>query len=332
MPDGNGHAGHDHGVSAGSDRRLLTLGLGLIVAFMAAEVATGIVAHSLALLSDAGHMLTDAGAIGLSLVAIHLAQRPPGGAMTFGLKRAEILSAQLNGATLAVLGAWIVYEAIRRIVSPPAVEGTLVLIVALAGVLVNLAATWAISRANRENLAVEGSFQHLLTDLYAFIATAIAATIILTTGFDRADAIASLLVAASMLRAAYGLLRASGRVFLEAAPEGLEPAEIGNALLDEPGVVEVHDLHVWEVTSGFPALSAHVLVKPETDCHAARAHLAELLDDRFGVHHTTLQVEHTTEGALLQLEDGPRRAAARGRARRRAVLGASSRCRDASSS
>jgi len=302
------HAAHRHGVSAHADRRHLAIALALIVGFMVAEVVTGIVAHSLALLSDAAHMLTDAAALGFSLIAIGLARRPARGAMTFGLKRVEILSAQVNGITLLVLAGLIVYEAIRRLISPPEVLAGLILAVALAGVAVNLAATWTLSRANRESLNVQGSFQHLLTDLYAFIGTAIAAVVILTTGFERADPIASLLVAGLMLRSSYGLLRASGRVFMEAAPKDIDPDVIGRALVAEPGVVEVHDLHVWEVTSGFPALSAHVLVETEADCHKARLNLAQLLEQRFDIQHSTLQVEHQAE-RLLHVES-PGRAGA----------------------
>jgi cobalt-zinc-cadmium efflux system protein len=248
-------------------------------------------------------MLTDAGAIALSLVAARLAARPARGPMTYGLGRTEILSAQVNGATLLVLGLLIVYEGVRRLVDPPGVEAVPVLAVAVAGIGVNLAAVRILSRANRDSLNVEGSFQHLLTDLYAFIGTAIAAIVILTTGFDRADAIASLAVAALMLRSAFGLLKASGRVFMEAAPEGVDPVEIGQALAAQPGVVEVHDLHVWEVTSGFPALSAHVVVTQEADCHAARAALEGVLRKRFGLEHTTLQVEHRAPTELLTIED-----------------------------
>ncbi|HEY8640380.1 MAG TPA: cation diffusion facilitator family transporter, partial [Solirubrobacterales bacterium] len=257
-------------MSADADRGKLGIALGLIVGFMAVEVTVGILASSLALLSDAAHMLTDATAIGLSLVAIRLAQRPAKGALTFGLKRTEILSAQFNGATLLVLGLLIIYEGIRRLITPPGVAGTAVLVVALVGIVVNLAASWTLSKANRESMNVEGAYQHILTDLIAFIITAIAGAVILTTGFRRADGIASLVVAAVMLRAAYQLLKASGRVFLEAAPQGVDPDAIGRALVAEPGVSEVHDLHVWEITSGFPALSAHVLVGTDCNCHAAR--------------------------------------------------------------
>src|SRR5947207_14074586 len=247
---------HAHPVRAGDDRRALSIALALILGFMVAEVAVGILADSLALISDAGHMLTDAAAIALSLVAARLARRPAEGAMTFGLGRAEILSAQVNGITLLVLAVLITWEAIQRLGSPPSVDAGAVLVVAIAGVGVNLLAARVLAGAGRDSLNVEGSFRHIVTDLYAFIATAIAAVVILATGFDRADAIASLFVAALMLQAAYVLLRASGRVFLEAAPEGVDVPSIGTALAAEPHVVEVHDLHVWEVTSGFPALSA----------------------------------------------------------------------------
>ncbi len=296
-----GHEGHAHGVSADADSQKLAVALGLIVAFMAVEVVTGVIAHSLALLSDAGHMLTDAVAIGLSLVAVRLAQRPAQGALTFGFKRLEILSAQFNGATLLVLAVLIIYEAISRLVSPPQVRGGLILAIALVGIVVNLAATWTLAKANRQSMNVEGSFQHMLTDLYAFIGTAIAAGIILATGFQRADPIASLLVAGLMLRSSYGLLRDSGRVFLEAAPKGLNPEAIGQGMISQPGVVEVHDLHVWEVTSGFPALSAHVLVRGDSDCHAARRGIEAMLHERFELEHTTLQVDHQSS-ELVQLE------------------------------
>jgi cobalt-zinc-cadmium efflux system protein len=296
-----GH-GHDHGISADADRRKLGIALGLILAFMAVEVAVGIAASSLALLSDAAHMLTDAAAIALALVAIRLARRPARGAFTFGLKRAEILSAQFNGATLLVLGLLVVVEGVRRVVNPPDVEGGAVLIVALVGIAVNVAATSVLAGANRQSLNVEGAYQHLLTDLAAFVATAIAGAVVLLTGFRQADGIAALFVAAIMLYASYGLLRESGRIFLEAAPRGMDVGEIGHALAAMPGVVEVHDLHVWEVSSGFPALAAHVVVGRDCDCHHARAALQEMLRVRFAIDHATLQMDHQG-GELVQLED-----------------------------
>jgi cobalt-zinc-cadmium efflux system protein len=292
---------HAHGVTSEADAKWLTIALALIVAFMAVEVVAGILAHSLALLSDAAHMLTDAGALLLSLIVIRLAARPAGGNLTFGLKRTEILSAQANGATLLVLAGLIVYEAIHRLVTPPKPGGLAILVVALVGIAVNLAATWSISRANRRSMNIEGSFQHILTDLYAFIATVIAGAVILTTGFRRADAIAALLVAALMLRAAVRLLRDSGRVLLEAAPEGMSVSEIGTAIAEHPHVSSVHDLHVWTIGSGFPALSAHVLVYPGDDCHAIRRELEALIERRFAIGHTTLQVDHEGERQLLTI-------------------------------
>jgi cobalt-zinc-cadmium efflux system protein len=294
------HHAHSH-APAGADARRLAIALGLLLGLMAVEVVAGILASSLALLSDAAHMLTDAGALALALVAIRLAKRPAEGAMTYGLKRTEILSAQANGATLLLLALLIVFEGVRRLVEPPAVEGGVVLAVALVGVAVNLAATLVLHGADRRSLNVEGAFQHVLTDLVAFVATGVAGLVILLTGFDRADGIASLFVAAVMLRAAWSLLRDSGRIFLEAAPRGLDVEAIGNAKIDAPGVTEVHDLHVWEVTSGFVALSAHVLVGADDDCHAARRALETVLHDRFEIEHTTLQVDHEG-GELLQIE------------------------------
>jgi cobalt-zinc-cadmium efflux system protein len=297
--------GHSHGVSADADSRKLAIALALILAFMCVEVAAGIVAESLALLSDAAHMLTDAGALALSLVAIRLARRPAAGAMTYGLKRSEILAAAVNGSTLLVLGVLIVVEGVRRIVNPPEVEGGLVLAVAIVGIVVNLVATWVLASANRQSLNVEGAFQHILTDLAAFVGTAIAGAVVLTTGFTEADGIAALFVAALMLRAAVMLLRESGRVFLEAAPRGLDPEQIGQRMAATPGVCEVHDLHVWEVTSGFPAMSAHILVGRNTDCHDVRRTLEVMLHDEFAIEHTTLQVEHEG-GDLLEIEVSPR--------------------------
>jgi cobalt-zinc-cadmium efflux system protein len=287
---------HDHvHARREADRRALKMALGLIVAFMAVEITAGVVASSLALLSDAAHMLTDAAALVLSLVAARRASRPAHGAMTYGLGRAEILSAQVNGFLLLVLAGLILYGAVTRLISPPAVRGTVVLAVALAGIVVNLAAARLLRGDGHDHgrsLNVEGSYQHIVTDLFGFVATAVAAVVIIIAGLDRADPIASALIALVMLHASYGLLRDSARVFLEAAPSDLDPDQIGQVLAEQPGVVQVHDLHVWEVTSGFPALSAHVVVRAGDDCHARRRQLQRVLEQRFGVSHTTLQVDH----------------------------------------
>ncbi len=282
------HAHADHA----SSRRALATALVLIVAFMAGEVVAGILAHSVALLADAGHMLTDAAALAAALVAAGLAARPARGVWTFGLGRAEILAAQGNGVTLLLVAVWIVYSGVRRLVSPPAVHGGVVLGVALAGIAVNLAATVALLRADRTSLNVRGAFVHVATDLAAFAGTAVAGALVLVTGWNRFDPIAGLLVAALMVRSSWSLLRDSGRIFLEGAPAGIDPDAVAAALLAEDEVVQVHDLHVWTVTSGFPALAAHVLVDPGVDCHAARRRLEHLLHERFDLHHTTLQVDH----------------------------------------
>ncbi len=310
---------HDHGdarASGAADRRLLGLSLALLVAFMAAEVVFGILASSLALLADAGHMLTDAAALALALVAASLATRPPGGRWTFGFGRVEILAAQANGLTLGLLGLWIVVEAVRRLVSPPEVDAVVVGLVAGAGIAVNLVVVALLARAQRQSLNVRGAYLHIVTDLAAFVGTGIAAALILLTGWDRFDALASLLVAGLMLAAAWTLLRESGRIFLEGAPSSAPPADVGPAIAAHAGVVETHDLHVWTVTDGFPALSAHVLVQPGADCHRIRLELERLLHERFGIDHTTLQVEHVGSASGLEISrSSPGRPDRRGAAR-----------------
>jgi cobalt-zinc-cadmium efflux system protein len=301
--------GHDlfHEVNAETDRRYLTSALVLIVGFMAFEIIVGIVAHSLALLSDAGHMLTDAGALVLSLVVIQLVQRPVGGHLTYGMRRAEVLSGQANGAVLLVLGALVIYQAVWRLISPPEVAGVLVTVVAGVGIVVNVAAAWVLARANRESLNVEGSFQHIITDLYAFIGTFLAGIVIVATGFDRADAIASLFVAALMIRSGLGLQRRTLRVLLEGAPVDMVPTDVGQAMAEVGEVSQVHDLHLWELAPGRPILTAHVLVPPKADCHAVRRALEHMLHERFKIVHTTLQVEHTHEQLLSIGRQRPRR-------------------------
>ncbi|MCW2975241.1 MAG: cation diffusion facilitator family transporter [Actinomycetia bacterium] len=302
---GSGHA-HDH--SRVKDRRAIAIALGLIVTFMGVEVAAGVAAGSLALLADAGHMLTDAAALGAALVASRLASRPARGQWTFGFGRAEILAAQANGLALLLLGIWIVYSAGRRLAHPPAVHGGIVLVVALVGVAVNLAATLVLARADRSSLNVQGAFVHIATDLAAFAGTAVAGALVLLTGWSRFDPIAGLLVAALMVRSSWSLIRESGRIFLEASPAGIDPDDVARALVADPDVAEVHDLHIWTVTSGFPALAAHVLVAPGADCHDARRRLDRLLEERFHLHHTTLQVDHLARRSQdVALDLGDRR-------------------------
>jgi cobalt-zinc-cadmium efflux system protein len=292
---------HDHDHRRASDRRALATALVLIVAFLIAEVVAALIAGSLALLADAGHMLTDAGALAFALFAATLASRPAQGRWTFGYRRLEILAAQVNGITLLVVALLILYGSVRRLVSPSDVRGGIVLGVALGGIVVNLAATAVLSRASRESLNVRGAFLHVATDTVAFAGTAVAGALILATGWDRFDPIASLGVAALMLWASWGLLHESSSIFLERSPAGIDPEEVGRALVGEPDVVQVHDLHVWTVTSGFAALAAHVLVAPDADCHAIRRRLERMLHDRFELEHTTLQVDHA-EPRLLTIE------------------------------
>jgi len=282
---------HAHPAPAG-DRRWLLAALGVVVVFMAAEVVAGLLAHSLALIADAGHMLTDAAALLLAVIASRLAERPARGAYTYGFTRVDALSGQANGITLLLLAAWFTFEGIRRLIDPESVHGGVVAVVALIGVAVNLAATWFASRADRASLNVKGVLAHLVTDIWAFIATFVAGVVVLGTGWTRADPIASLLVAALMAWTGVYLVRAAGRVFLEAAPKGLDPQALGDELAAVDGVAEVHDLHVWVLGSNAAAMSAHVLVQPDFDCHTVAADLRTKIADRHGIEHVTLQVDH----------------------------------------
>jgi cobalt-zinc-cadmium efflux system protein len=292
---GHGHGGHSHRPGPGADRRYLLTALALLACFMLAEVIAALLSGSLALLSDAGHMLADVGAIGGALWAAALADRPATGAWTFGWKRAEILSAAVNGITLLVVAGIVAAEAVTRLIHPPRVDGGPVVAVAAAGIAVNVAAGWVLARADRSSLNIAGAFRHVLTDLYGFIGTVIAGVVILATGYTRADAIASLVVVALMAKAAWELLRDSGRVLLEVAPKGMNLEKVRAHLLETPHVHAVHDLHAWTVTSGLPTLSAHVVVDDScfTDGHAPRLldHLQACLAGHFDIEHSTFQLE-----------------------------------------
>jgi cobalt-zinc-cadmium efflux system protein len=292
----NGTHAHQHLGSGAErhrgDRGSLLVALALLSGVMVVEIAFGIVASSLALLADAGHMLTDIFALALAIAAIGIASRPAGGRWTYGLGRVEVLSAQVNGASLLLVGVWISYSAVRRLIAPPEVRGGIVLVVALVGALANIAAAAVLARRQSESINVRGAFLHVATDLAGFVGTALAGALILLTGWNRFDPIASLGVALLCFISAYSLTRESLRIVLEGSPGHIDPAAVGQMLASDADVVEVHDLHIWTVTSGFPALSAHVLVRPEADCHVARARLAEALGEQFGIDHTTLQVDH----------------------------------------
>ncbi|PWK65112.1 cobalt-zinc-cadmium efflux system protein [Streptomyces sp. CG 926] len=291
------HHHHDHHLKPDADRRYLSAALALIAGFMAVEVVVGLLAGSLALISDAAHMLTDALSLVLALCAMRLARRPARGRWTYGLQRAEILSAQVNGITLLLLAAVLGYESLRRLIAPPPVEGGLVLVTALVGLAVNAVAVVLIGKANRGSLNVEGAFQHVLNDLWAFAGTAAAGAVVLLTGWRRADAVASLVIVALMAKAGYALVKESWKILLEAAPQHLDPDVIGAELAARPGVREVHDLHVWTITSHYPALSAHVLVDPDRDREAVQAELRDQLLHTHGISHVTLQVDHVAPGA-----------------------------------
>ncbi|MGH9129150.1 MAG: cation diffusion facilitator family transporter [Acidimicrobiales bacterium] len=277
------------------DARYLAVALGLILVFMVFEVLGAVIAGSLALLADAGHMLTDAVALGASLWAARLATRPATGTWTFGLKRAEILSAAGNGLALVVVSALLAFEAVRHLIHPAAVEGSIVVGLAAVGLAVNVVVVWVLRRASRSSLNIQGCFRHVLTDAYGFAATVAAGALIVATGFERADAIASLVVVALMLGAATSLLRDSGRVLLEGSPLGVDLDEVRLHLLETEHVSDVHDLHAWTVTSALPALSAHVVLQDSCfyDGHAARIldQLQSCLADHFDVEHSTFQLE-----------------------------------------
>ncbi|MHB8293367.1 MAG: cation diffusion facilitator family transporter [Acidimicrobiales bacterium] len=295
-----GH-GHSHGVSADADVRLLLIALGLIAVFMVGEVIAAVVGRSLALFADAGHMLTDVGALVASVWAIRLAARPAKGRWTYGFERAEILSAAVNGVSLVAIGLLIGVEAISRLVAPAPVDGGLMLGVALVGAAVNVAAAAVLARANRSSLNVRGAYGHILTDLYAFVGTAAAGLVIVLTGWRRADSVAALLVVALMGRTAWGLLRDAGRVLLQAAPDDLDLGEVRSHLRGVDHVLDVHDLHAWTVTSGSPTLAAHVVI--EDHCFVA-GHAPQVLDalqaclaGHFDVGHATFQLEPASHGA-----------------------------------
>jgi cobalt-zinc-cadmium efflux system protein len=282
------------GRSGTADRRWLLGALVLIVAFMIGEVVAGLLAHSLALLTDAGHMLTDAAALLLAVITSRVVERPAKGAYTYGFARVDALSGQANGITLLLLAAWFAVAAVRHLADPPASAGGVMAAVAVAGVGVSIAATTLAARADRRSLNVRGAVAHLANDVWAFLATLVAGLVIMLSGRTRADAVASLIVALLMTWTGVQLIRAAGRVFLEAAPASLDPMAIGSRLAAFDGVAQVHDLHVWELAAGEAAMSAHVLVDRSRDCHVVGGALRSLLANDYGIGHVTLQVDHSS--------------------------------------
>ena len=294
---------HDHSHARSGSRRALALALAITAIYTVVEVVGGLATGSLALLADAVHMLSDNVALALALFAVWLAERPATPERTYGYKRAEVLAALANGVALVALAIWIFYEAFQRFRDPPDVLGGWVLVIGLVGVAVNLVAGLVLFRGRSGNLNVEAAFRHVVADILGSIGVVAAGVIILATGWLEADPLVSALIGVLVLVSSWSILRDSAAILLEAAPSGIDTRAVGDRLARAPGVVEVHDLHIWTITSGFPALSAHVLVGRGEDCHARRMELARLLHDEFGIEHTTLQVDHVGErGALVELE------------------------------
>lgn len=277
------------------DRRALLVAAGLTSTFMVAEVVGGLLTGSLALLADAGHMLSDSFSLFLALGAVVLAGRPATSRRTYGFKRVEILAALVNGILLVVVSVWIVVEAINRFGNPPEILGGWMMVVAVAGLAINLLAARVLSRSAGESLNVKAALRHVLADVAGSVGVILAALVILTTGWELADPIISLVISVLIAASAWSILRDSVDVLLEAAPPGLDSKQIGYSMAAVDGVEQIHDLHVWQITSGMPMLSAHVLVGKESDCHGIRRELDQLIREKFEIDHTTLQVEHIAE-------------------------------------
>ena len=274
----------------------------LTLAFTAVEIAGGIWTGSLALLADAGHMVSDNVAIVLALVAVTLARRPSTPTRSFGLQRAEILAAFVNGLTLVLVSGGIVWEAIQRFGDTPEILGGWMLVVALVGLLVNVLAATILIRSGRESLNVEAALRHVVADLLGSGAVLVAALVIVTTGWTLVDPLVSIGIAFLIVASAWGVLRDSTSILMEATPSGIDAEAVAAAIVDVEGVTSVHDLHVWRITSGFDALAAHVLVGRGEDCHGLRREIEVALRDRFGITHTTLQVDHDAAETLIELE------------------------------
>ena len=282
---------HEH-ERLSADRRALAGALALIASFMVVEIGVGLLADSLAVLADAGHMLSDSASLALALFAAWLAGRPATPQRSFGYRRAEILAALANGVLLDVVALGIFVEAARRISNPPDVKGGWVLVVGAIGLLVNLVAAGILSRAGSGSLNVRAALLHVLADLWGSVGVIVAGLVILATSWELADPLAAMLIGLLIIVSAWRLLSESVGILLEAAPAGTSAEEVGRAIVELPRVVEVHDLHIWTITSGFSALSAHVLVEPGAECHDLRRRIEVVLRERFELGHTTLQVDH----------------------------------------
>ena len=296
----DGRVSHDHvgDGPASPDAGRLRVALVVVTCFLVAEVLVGFLAGSVALLADAGHLLTDVAGLAAALVAARLSRRPAGGSLTYGLRRLDVLAAQANGALLLVVGVLIAIEAVSRLVHPASVDGLAMVVVAGAGLVVNTFVTLVLAGGDRGSINVGAALAHVRADALSSALTVAAGAAILASGWRRADPVASLVVVAVVLVTGVRLLLRTGRVLLEAAPAGVDPDAVRAAMTADPRVASVHELHLWLITSGFPALSAHVLVRPDEDCHAVRADLEGRLARSYGIAHTTLQVEHVRDDLL----------------------------------
>jgi cobalt-zinc-cadmium efflux system protein len=290
--DDHSGCGHEHGLhgSRPSVTRALQIALGLTLALMVAEVIGGILSNSLALLADAGHMLTDAGALALSLFVAWMCRQPSGPEKTYGYLRWEILAALLNGATLLLISFWIVWEAVSRFRAPEAIAGGLMLAFAIAGLVVNAIAVWILHGVNRDSLNVRGAYLHVLGDMLASGGTVVAALLVKLTGWVAADPIASLVSTVLIVGSAWRLVREAVDVLLEAAPPHIALEAVRTRLESIPGVESVHDLHVWTVTSGVVAMSVHAIVR-QPEHHQGVLESAHDLLQEMGIHHVTVQLE-----------------------------------------
>ena len=292
---GSGHAhghshGHNHGGKRGANRRRLTWTLVLIAGYMIAEVVGGILSGSLALLADAGHMLSDAGALALALFALWIATRPATPTRTYGYYRTEILAALANGATLVAIAIYIFVEAYQRLGEPPEVQGGLMMGVALGGLLVNLAGLWIMHGGRDEGLNMRGAWLHLMADALGSVGALAAGALIWRWGWNWADPVASVLIGLLVLGSSWALVKESVAVLMEGAPAHIDVDEVRNAIRGVDGVEAVHDLHVWTITSGMVALSAHVVTGDSVPGSLLGA-VRRTVHDRFGIDHTTIQVE-----------------------------------------
>ena len=300
MTAGPGHAhGHDHGEGAhvhdpetrdANERRLIVT-LVLVTLYMVAEFVGGWLSNSLALLADAGHMLSDAASLGLSLFALWIARKPPTDDRTFGYYRAEILAALVNGTTLGVMAIYIFYEAYQRIGEPPAVQGPLMMGVAIGGLAINLASLWILHGGTDDNLNIRGAWLHVLGDTLGSVGAITAGALIWQFGWNWVDPVASVLIGVLILYSSWELLKETVAVLMEAAPGHIDVDEVRDAMMRVERVEEIHDLHVWSITSGLVSLSAHVVVDSLDDYELCLNTLRETLEDEFDISHTTIQVE-----------------------------------------